>query len=194
MRENARCFYFEKLSTYEGLFSDNPNDPGGMTYKGISVKAHPELAERIAAQDLSDEEVLNIFIQKYWLKCCADELFTGLDVSVADCCYNAGPRTAVKLLQTTLNTIVGTAGNNTDLLSVDGKIGSKTKNVVVGASSSNWFNRRAEMIYHYNTLRLEFNAGLVKKKIWIPAIYYGVSNRILDLIKYSIKLSKEVRW
>lgn len=189
MRENARAFYFKKLDKYEGGYSNNPDDPGGETYRGITVKNHPELAEKIRNQTLTDDEVLEIFIKEYWVPAKCDEIPTGLDVCVADASFNCGPQRAVKILQMTLNAVRGTHLPSYAKLVIDGKFGPNTRKAITDIEVNiDNFDGVFEAIWFYNHYRMKFNSGLVKSKRWTPHIFWGVSNRISDLVEYALKL------
>ena len=88
---------------FEGGWSNNPNDPGGATMKGITQRTYNQYLGRPASQDelrnISDADVAAIYHKLYWDECLGDELADGLDFALFDAAVNAGPREASRLLQ-----------------------------------------------------------------------------------------------
>jgi lysozyme family protein len=91
-------------------------DSGGLTKYGVSQKAYPDLD----IKNLSYEEAEAIFVKKYWLEVKAPLLPSPLNIYVVDMAYNAGPRTAMKLLQKALGNVA-----------VDGRWGPRTQAAVM---------------------------------------------------------------
>lgn len=87
MRENFRTKAIPFTLRWEAGFTV---DSGGATYKGISEKQFPELRERIMAQTLTDDEVAQIYMTKYWIPAGCDRLPFPLDCIVFDCAVNLG--------------------------------------------------------------------------------------------------------
>ena len=79
----------------EGVLSDDPRDPGGLTKYGIAKAAHPDLD--IAA--LTREQAIAIYHEEYWLSLRCDDLPWVLALPLFDCGVNQGVATAAKLLQ-----------------------------------------------------------------------------------------------
>lgn len=88
---------------FEGGWSNNPNDPGGATMKGITQRTYNQYLGRQASQDelrnISDAEVAAIYRKLYWDECLGDALADGLDFALFDAAVNTGPREASRLLQ-----------------------------------------------------------------------------------------------
>lgn len=104
---------------HEGGYSNHPNDPGGPTKYGVTLKtlrAHrrnPNLAaEDVKALTLTEAE--DIYRKSYWTQSGSDLLPAGLDYSAFDFGVNSGPATAVKRLQKVLG------------VSQDGIVGAQT--------------------------------------------------------------------
>ena len=94
----------------EGKFSDDPDDPGGLTKWGIAERYHPEVRN----PNFSKEDAIAIYLKKYWNKCRCDDLPDGVDVLVFDMAVNPGPIQAIKFLQEALDVKVdGVIGNDT---------------------------------------------------------------------------------
>ena len=90
----------------EGGFSNDPKDRGGPTQMGITLATLAERREcgpaALTADDvrnLTRREAAEIYRARYWLPMRCNDLPHGIDLMVFDFGVNAGPRTAVKLLQ-----------------------------------------------------------------------------------------------
>lgn len=99
-----------KTLKYEGGFVNHPDDPGGMTYKGITAKTYAEFTGRRLStitekemRSISDELLQQIYKRKYWDAVKGDQLPDGLDALVFDFAVNSGPARAIKELQQCLN-------------------------------------------------------------------------------------------
>jgi len=104
---------------YEGGFSDDPLDPGGMTNLGVTRAVWSEWLGRPASvkemTELTASAVAPMYKRKYWDAVNGDELPDGIDHCVFDFAVNSGVGRAAKLLQSCLGVIA-----------VDGQIGPKT--------------------------------------------------------------------
>lgn len=83
----------------EGGYVDNPKDPGGPTNKGITLKTYQAFKPGVTKQDLqniSDEDVTDIYKKNYWDAVDGDMLATGIDYCVFDYAVNSGPSRANK--------------------------------------------------------------------------------------------------
>lgn len=123
MREN-----FEQslawLLRHEGGFVDHPEDPGGMTNKGITAKTYErwlsevvdneaEVTEEVM-RNIPDNHVKQIYREEYWLKISGDNLPSGLDHAIFDWAVNSGPGRSARAIQKIVN------------VKADGDIGPKT--------------------------------------------------------------------
>jgi lysozyme family protein len=81
---------FEKavafVLTWEGGYSDDPDDAGSETNFGISKRAYPHLD----IKNLTKEEAINIYFNDYWLKAGCDALEDKLATIVFDTAVNLG--------------------------------------------------------------------------------------------------------
>jgi len=100
---------FAETEKWEGwhVFSDNPRDPGGKTYSGVTQRAYDgyRLGKGLPQQDvrdMSDAECEDIYCTQYWLPARGPDLPSGLDLCQYDECVNSGPVEATKLLQRAL--------------------------------------------------------------------------------------------
>ncbi len=127
MQENWEMF-FEMLIKHEGAFQDDQRDSGnakgdghgneGSTMWGVTAWNWAKYTKKPAPKDvmkaLTKADVKPLYKKNYWDIIYCDKLPSGIDISVADLCVNAGPSRAAKILQK----IVGAKQ--------DGKIGNKT--------------------------------------------------------------------
>jgi len=88
----------------EGLWSDNPADPGGATMKGSTLvvyrnwKRNPHLTKD-DLKNIPDQEVHDLYKELYWDKIDGDMLPSGVDYAVFDSAVNMGVGRAAKLIQ-----------------------------------------------------------------------------------------------
>jgi lysozyme family protein len=86
----------------EGGFSDNADDPGGITNKGITLRTFQAFQHGATADDLrviSDAAVATIYRREYWTVMGCDNLPAGVDLCVFDFGVTAGPARSVGYLQ-----------------------------------------------------------------------------------------------
>jgi len=130
----------------EGLWSDNPADPGGATMKGITLAVYREWKRNphITKDELRvipDEDVYNLYKQNYWDKIHGDDLPAGVDYAVFDSAVNMGVGRASKLLQEAVG------------VPADGVIGSGTLQAIQKANTRSILeNFAAEKTAFYKSL------------------------------------------
>jgi len=103
MREN-----FEKALNFvlkwEGGYSNDPRDPGGLTIYGISMKSHPNAVKKMDElwKQGKKQEALNIakeiYRKNYWDKIKGDDLPFPLDFVAFDTAVNMGVGACQQLL------------------------------------------------------------------------------------------------
>jgi len=153
---------------YEGGFSDDPRDPGGMTNRGVTRAVWSEWLGRPASvkemTELTAEAVAPLYKRKYWDAINGDELPDGIDHCVFDFAVNSGVGRAAKLLQSCLG------------VAADGQIGPKT----LAAAKAADFKKVIEL---YGLARLTFLKSLphwsVYKNGWSTRVA-GVTSRALS--------------
>lgn len=161
---------YPDLKVSEGVtFVDDPHDPGGATYVGITLKNYRLQVDPKATVDtlkaLTDDQIKAYYKQWYWDKVSGDLLPAGIDYSVFDFGVNSGPATAVMKLQK----IVGTTS--------DGIVGNQTLAAVANKS-------QPDLIKAYSADRLSY---LKKTSGW--SIYgTGWTNRINRVMNKSLEL------
>jgi lysozyme family protein len=105
---------------WEGGFSDDPLDPGGATYKGITLASYTSWVNRIIPptvdelKSLTDEQVSDFYLEEFWdvMSCIAYP--AGVDLLVFDFGVNTHPGRSVGMLQSVIGAKVdGIAGAHT---------------------------------------------------------------------------------
>jgi lysozyme family protein len=125
---------------YEGIYDNDPDDPGGETYKGITRRDHPDwegwaivdggkeqdgFPGNLESDDHLQTSVGNLYKELYWRRNHCDELPAGLDLVVFDTAVNMGGGKAGRFLQQGVNELLGR-----QVLTVDGAIGNRTLSAV----------------------------------------------------------------
>lgn len=102
----------------EGGWSDNPQDPGGATMKGVTLANFRLYVNPTATKDdlrhITDAQIATVYRRFYWDAILGAELPDGVDYAAFDFAVNSGPGRSAKYLQQ----IVG--------VQVDGRIGPAT--------------------------------------------------------------------
>lgn len=139
---------------FEGGWSDHPSDPGGATFKGITLDTLTRWWRRLKRdkrptkadlRQMGEDEIERVYATLYWKPSGAALLASGLDLIVFDYAVNSGVSRAVKKLQK----VVGTKA--------DGIMGPKTRNAaanMVRAKGAGW------VIDEYGARRMMFYALL----------------------------------
>lgn len=90
---------------HEGGWADDPNDPGGATMKGITLKTYQAWAGREVSVDKNHlrnipySHLRAIYREGYWDAIQADKMPPGVDLVMFDFAVNSGPVRAVIELQ-----------------------------------------------------------------------------------------------
>ncbi len=132
---------------YEGVYSMDPDDPGGETVFGISRRHHPSLAVWALVDDhktevpgealidaiANDQRIIDaakeFFRSNFWNKIRGDELPIDLAREMYDTAVNMGPSMAVKFLQEAMNLLNNRSRTYADI-AVDGKFGPITMRTI----------------------------------------------------------------
>ncbi|MAN46779.1 MAG: glycoside hydrolase family 108 protein [Alphaproteobacteria bacterium] len=118
---------FAETMAHEGGYVNHPDDPGGMTFSGITRKAWAAY-KGVPMSSITEQDMRSIpladrqqfYHELYWCSVGADDLPGGLDFVVWDISVNSGPKRAVKMLQKAVNKLGRVR------VRVDGIIGPKT--------------------------------------------------------------------
>jgi len=88
----------ERVLAFEGGYSSNPDDPGGVTNFGISARSHPGLD--IAA--LTRDAAIEIYWRQWWLRFGFARLPAAAAAKTFDLAVNIGAGCAIQCLQRAL--------------------------------------------------------------------------------------------
>lgn len=160
----AFCGAFGRTMQHEKGYSHDPDDPGGMTYMGISrvwypgwpgwmiidsmlsVSDHPVFGHNEELQDL----VRRFYLEEFWYRLHCDWL-AGISVDVAlevfDTAVNLSHRQAIEILQEALNLLNRNELAYPDLL-VDGLMGRKTRAAVKDYAARYDFELLVKLMNH----------------------------------------------
>ena len=172
IEDNRKIFKEALILTlkYEGGFSDDPDDPGGATNKGItqSVFDAYRKSKNLPLQSvklISDEEVEDIYYQRYWLVASCDKITPKFSIVHFDTAVNTGTKQAAKFLQRSIE------------IEADGIIGQKTIEKL---------NQQDEntVIKNYLDQRRTFYKNLVEKKPTLQKFLKGWLIRVDNLENY----------
>lgn len=105
---------------HEGLWADHPQDPGGATMKGVTLRtyqAYKPGAMKVDLRNITDSELRAIYKSGYWDEVRGDDLPAGVDMVVFDIAVNSGPKRAAEWLQEAVGaTVDGIIGDQTVVL------------------------------------------------------------------------------
>jgi lysozyme family protein len=84
---------------WEGGLSNHKDDPGGLTWKGVSTPAGAAYRRKkgLSAKPVnrwSDAEVRAFYVSEYWVAVRCDSLIPGVDLATYDAAVNSGPARA----------------------------------------------------------------------------------------------------
>lgn len=145
---------FDRLIGHEGLYSNNPADPGGETMWGVTLTVARASGYTGPMKDLPRDTAKAIYRAQYWDAIRADQLPDQVRFDIFDAAVNSGVKQAVKWLQR----VVG--------VSEDGIIGAAT--LAAASAACNDIGRR------YSGVRLKFMTDL---PTW-PSFGRGWARRI----------------
>jgi len=100
---------------WEGGLVDHPNDPGGLTKWGVTLRAiiakgldfnNDGVVNRKDILDMTPEQASQVYRADYWDACQCNELPYAIGLPVFDSAVNQGPGRAKTLLQKALGTAV----------------------------------------------------------------------------------------
>lgn len=97
----------DMILVHEGGYSNDPQDPGGATMKGVTQRTYDAYRSRkgLAPRSvklMEDDELREIYDQQYWDAVKADSIPSGVDYVVMDGAVNSGPKQSVIWLQRAL--------------------------------------------------------------------------------------------
>lgn len=110
----------EFVLSQEGLYCNDPNDPGGETKYGISKRSYPSLDIAMITLD----QAVAIYRKDFWDKCKCEEMPYPVALAVFDAAVNQGVSASIRALQKSLGVVV------------DGVIGTKTLAAITETNST----------------------------------------------------------
>jgi len=152
---------FDRLIDHEGGYVNHPDDPGGETNWGITLRTAREAGYTGSMRDLTREQAREIYRTAYWRRARCDELDGAIAFQVFDAAVNHGIGNAIRFLQRA----AGVAD--------DGVIGPLTMAAVRSMSVT-------DVLARFNAARLTFYTGL---STW-PTFGKGWARRIAGNLNY----------
>lgn len=155
---------------YEGGFSNIPEDPGGPTNKGIIQTVYDAYRKSKSlplqsVEFITDEEVEDIYYQRYWLVAVCDKMTPKLSIAHFDTAVNTGTKQAAKFLQRSLE------------IKADGIIGPQTIEKLKTQDEN-------AIIQNYLEQRRVFYKNLAEKKPTLQKFLKGWLKRVDSLESY----------
>lgn len=165
---------FERTLVHEGGYANDPQDPGGETFYGVSRRAFPNwqgwqavdaLKELGKIDDPLSESMMNalknFYLAEFWMPLCLDRfphVYQELAEQVFDFGVNAGTRRAAMTLQGVIN-IFHT------VLKVDGVIGPKTLWEMTELSPEILVTeyKRLRIVYYKSLNKPRFENGWIRR-------------------------------
>lgn len=99
-----------RVLAHEGGYVNHPKDPGGPTNKGVTQRVYDAyrrgkgLGAR-SVQQISGQEIADIYDRQYWDAVKGDELPAGVDYVLFDGAVNSGPKQSIIWLQRALGPV-----------------------------------------------------------------------------------------
>lgn len=90
---------FERLIGHEGGYVDHPEDPGGETNWGITLRTAREAGYTGSMRELTREQAREIYRSAYWGRARCDEFDGAIAFQVFDAAVNHGIGNAIRFLQ-----------------------------------------------------------------------------------------------
>ena len=157
-------------ATWEGGWSDHPEDNGGATMYGITIGTLRAWRGKPVTKDdvrrLTKAEALEIYRAWYWQPVRGDDLPLGLDLVAFDCAVNSGPSRGARFLQAAIG------------VAADGFVGPATVAAAKVADPVKTINKACDD-------RLGWLRGLDD---W-PHFGRGWTNRIEDIRKQALAMA-----
>jgi lysozyme family protein len=173
--------YFDELIgsvlNFEGGFSDNPNDHGGITNRGITFATFKLGAEKYLGMEPTLENLKNLTVEQaktlyrkmYWEPMGGPKIMNKQVAHIMfDMAVDSGVGTAVRYMQKTLNNM----GNS---LAVDGVAGPLTLNAINTANSNELFN-------NFKTARINFYKAIIANDPTQKVFEQGWMNRVNSFV------------
>lgn len=162
----------EVILKHEGGFVNDPDDAGGATNFGITIKTYSNWLGRQATvqevKDMKREDAIAIYKNQYYYEPKIDWIPHPVQIQVFDIGVNSGPERAIQMIQKVVN-LAGIV----DVIVEDGAMGPNTKKAITKTQD--------KMGNHFNNAlveeRLKFYQGIVERKPSQERFLAGWTNR-----------------
>lgn len=152
---------FDRLIAHEGGYVNHPEDPGGETNWGITLRTAREAGYQGSIRALTRDQAKAIYKTAYWDRAKADQYDGAIAFQLFDTAVNHGIGQAIRFLQRAAN------------VADDGIVKSRTL-VAVGAMTV------TDVLSRFNAERLEF---YTKLSTW-PTFGKGWTRRIVGNLRF----------
>lgn len=152
---------FDRLIGHEGGYVDHPDDPGGETNWGVTLRTAREAGYTGDMRDLTREQAREIYRVAYWGRARCEEFDGAIAFQLFDAAVNHGVGNAIRFLQRA----AGVAD--------DGVIGPVTMKAVKSMAVT-------DVLARFNAERLEFYTQL---STW-PTFGRGWARRVAGNLRY----------
>lgn len=132
---------FDRLISHEGGYVNHPNDPGGETKFGITLRTARAYGYTGNMRNLTREQAKEIYRQGYWNRAQADRYDPAIGFQFFDAAVNHGAGQSIRFLQRAVN------------VADDGIIGPVTLKAIQNMSVT-------DVLARFNAERLEFYTRL----------------------------------
>ena len=171
---------------HEGGYTDNPRDPGGPTFRGVTQVVYDAYRRNrgLKAQSvklISASEITQLYQNNYWRLVRGDSLPDGLDYAVFDFAVNSGVHRAIQFLQQLV-------GVNPDAVIGDITIQAVIKNCDDKNCNKliiDYCNKREAYLQTLSTFD-EFGKGWTAR---VMGLHAGVQDEDIGVIDYAIKMA-----
>lgn len=175
----------QKIVANEGGYVDHPNDPGGATNRGVSLRYARERGTifdldndgDVDADDIrivTKEVAVGAFIDDFYIRPRFNQLPTNIVANVFDMGVNAGTKTAVNILQRTLVRL-GYA------VTIDGIMGPKT--LAAANAAANRYTK-SQLNRAYSDERIAYYKRLVVSNSKYSVFLKGWTARANEMANY----------
>jgi lysozyme family protein len=165
-------------------YTDDPNDPGGATRYGISLKRNPDLQTHPELMGRYQAEA--ILYDRYFIKSGAHLLTPGLALMLFGGAVNQGVKGSIRRMQRSIN-----RGTSFPMLAQDGLLGPQTIQAYHKVSNLE-SEHRVNVIQEMNAQRATRygNIGVNNPTLW-RTYGKGWMNRLSQTFAMSIELERE---